>query len=129
MERKYEPVEFIPPPIGGFVKRVREARHFSQAELARRCNLSRAYINALESGNVKEPSAKTLGLLARALEIDIMEILEAIGTVRVNDRPGISDDAQLASYLRRERNLGEESIRSIMHLIQLYELGDRDGIE
>jgi len=121
--------EFRPPPIGGFVKRVREARHLSQAELARRCNLSRAYINALESGNVKEPSARTLGLLARALEIDIMEMLEATGTVRIDDRTGITDEAQISSYLRRERALSETSIRSILHLISLFELGDKQGVE
>ena len=121
--------EFRPPPIGGFVKEVREARHLSQAELARRCNLSRAYINALESGNVKEPSARTLGLLARALEIDIMEILEATGTIRINKDSGIADEAQLASYLRRERNLTEKSVRSVLHLISLYEMGDKQGIE
>jgi transcriptional regulator with XRE-family HTH domain len=121
--------ELRPPPIGGFVKEVREARHLSQAELARRCNLSRAYINALESGNVKEPSARTLGLLAGALEIDIMEILEATGTVRLDEHHGISEEAQLSSYLRRERNLSESSIRSILHLIALFELGDRQGIK
>jgi len=120
--------EFHPPPIGGFVKQVREARHLSQAELARRCNLSRAYINALESGNVKEPSARTLGLLAGALEIDIMEMLEATGTVRLQAGSGISDEAQLASYLRRERELSEVSIRSIMRLISLFEMGDKQGI-
>lgn len=119
--------EFRPPPIGGFVREVREARHLSQAELARRCNLSRAYINALESGNVKEPSAKTLSLLARALEIDIMEILEATGTVRINERQGIADEAQLASYLRRQRNLSEQSVQSILHLIHLFELGESQG--
>ena len=129
-QRGYIPIEeFRPPPIGGFVKEVREARHFSQAELARRCNLSRAYINALESGNVKEPSARTLGLLAGALEIDIMEMLEATGTIRVGDRGGISDEAELSSYLRRERDLSEQSIRSILRLISLFELGDKQGIE
>ena len=126
----YVPVEgFRPPPIGGFVKEVREARHLSQAELARRCNLSRAYINALESGNVKEPSARTLGLLSNALEIDIMEMLEATGTVRVSENHGISDEAQLSLYLRRERKLTEQSIRSILHLISLFEMGDAQDIK
>jgi len=118
-------VAFGPPPIGRFVREVREARHFSQAELARRCNLSRAYINALESGSVKQPSARTLGVLADALGIDIMEMLDAIGTVRVKDRDGIVDEATLASYLRKQRKLSEGSVRSILHLIHLFELGDR----
>lgn len=121
--------EFVPPPIGAFIKKVRESRHLSQAELARRCNLSRAYINALESGNVKEPSARTLGLLAGALELDIVEILEATGTVRFTHRGGMSDEAGLSSYLRRDRNLSEQSIMSVLHLIKLFEIGDRQGIK
>lgn len=129
-QRGYTIVEELrAPPIGNFVKEVREARHLSQAELARRCNLSRAYINALESGNVKEPSARTLGLLARALEIDIMEMLEATGTVRVSETHGIQDEAQVSSYLRRERNLSETSIRSILHLIALFEMGDKEAAD
>jgi predicted transcriptional regulator len=95
--------------------------------LARRCGLSRAYINALESGNVKEPSARTLGLLARALEIEIMEMLEATGMIRLEKGTGITDDSQLSTYLRRTRNLSEESIQSVLHLIALFELGDREG--
>jgi transcriptional regulator with XRE-family HTH domain len=119
--------EFKPPAIGIFVKEVREARHMTQAELARRCNLSRAYINALESGNVKDPSARTLSLLAAALEIDILEILDAIGAVRLSEREGVTTEAQLSAYLRRERKLSEESIRNILHLIRLFELGEKQA--
>lgn len=121
------PQEFRIPAIGAFVKELREAQHLTQAELARKCGLSRAYINALESGNVKEPSARTMGLLAEALGVDIMEMLEATGTIRIQDRSQISGEAQLASYLRRERNLSEESVRSILHVIHLYELGERQN--
>jgi transcriptional regulator with XRE-family HTH domain len=120
------PEEYRRPAVGVFVKDVREARHITQAELARRCNLSRAYINALEGGNVKEPSAKTLGLLAGALGIDILEMLEATGTVVIDKATGISDESQMASYLRRNRKLSEDSIRSVMHLVHLFELGDAE---
>jgi transcriptional regulator with XRE-family HTH domain len=115
------------PLIGRFVRDVREARHLSQAELARRCGLSRAYINALESGNVKEPSGRTLSLLSRALEIDMMELLEATGTLEEGQNRRMSGEAELASYLRRERKLSETSVQSVLRLIELYELGDQQG--
>jgi transcriptional regulator with XRE-family HTH domain len=115
------------PLIGKFVRDVREARHLSQAELARRCGLSRAYINALESGNVKEPSGRTLSLLSRALEIDMMELLEATGTLEEGQNRRMSGEAELASYLRRERKLSETSVQSVLRLIELYELGDQQG--
>lgn len=111
--------------IGKFVRDVRESRHMSQAELARRCQLSRAYINALEGGNVKEPSGKTLSLLARALGINVLEMLEASGALTESQYPRISGEAELATYLRRDRNLSEGSVESILHLIRLYEMGER----
>jgi transcriptional regulator with XRE-family HTH domain len=125
-EREYTHADsFNPPPIGAFVREARMALHLSQAELARRCNLSRAYINTLESGNVKDPSARTLALLARALDIDILDMLGATGTVKVNRGREITDEAQLSLYLRRTRHLSEPSIGNVLHLISLFKLGDR----
>ena len=118
--------EYKKPMIGVFIKSVREARHITQGELARRCNLSRAYINTIEAGNVKEPSGKTLGLLAGALGIDILEMLEVTGTVTIDKVAGISDEGQMGAYLRRHRNLTEESIKSVTHLVHLFELGDAE---
>lgn len=114
-------------PIGKFVRDVREARHMSQAELARRCRLSRAYINALESGNVKEPSAKTLSILARALNVDILEMLEASGAITENQQAQVKSEPELATYLRRNRELSEESVQHILRLIRLFELGEKQG--
>jgi transcriptional regulator with XRE-family HTH domain len=115
-------------PLGKFVRAVRESRHLTQAELARRCHLSRAYINALESGNVKEPSAKTLSLLAKALDLDILELLEAGGIVNEEQYCHIRNEADVAVSLRRERHLSENSVRSILRLIRLYEIGEQAGV-
>lgn len=115
-------------PIGRFVRQVREARHMSQAQLARRCGLSRAYINALEGGNVKDPSAKTLGIMARALGIDILEMLEASGAIVEGQRDQITSEAELATYLRRNRELSEPSVQGILRLIRLFEIGEKEGV-
>jgi transcriptional regulator with XRE-family HTH domain len=53
----------------------RSRRKLSIQELADRCGINRATINRIEHGKVK-PSAKTLGLLAEALNIDVTDLLE-----------------------------------------------------
>lgn len=123
-----EDIDYL-TPIAKFVRSVRETRHMSQAELARRTRLSRAYINALEGGHVKDPSAKTMGILARALGIDILELLEATGVVS-SDRQSerITSEPELATYLRRHRELSEPSVQGILRLIRLYEFGERAGL-
>ena len=54
---------------------------------------------------------------------------EGTGAVRIADRTGISDEAQLSSYLRRERELTKQSFGVSCTLISLYELGDKQGID
>jgi DNA-binding XRE family transcriptional regulator len=53
---------------------LRESRTLSQAELARRSNLSPSYISRLESGEL-HPSAATLSRLARGLGISMQTLL------------------------------------------------------
>ncbi|MEI6043745.1 MAG: helix-turn-helix transcriptional regulator [Chloroflexota bacterium] len=53
----------------------RSRRKLNIQELADRCGINRATINRIEHGKVK-PSAKTLGLLAEALNIDVTELIE-----------------------------------------------------
>lgn len=57
------------------VRRLREARGWAQAELARRANLGQAHISLLESGARRNPTADTLQRLAKALGVPIETLL------------------------------------------------------
>ena len=57
------------------VKRARKSKGMSQAELARKVKVSRAYISMLESGRRKAVSVDVLQRLAKALGVPVTELL------------------------------------------------------
>ena len=63
-------------PIGRRIKRLREARGWTQTALAKKARLSSpAHVSLLESGARREPSASTLRRLAKALGVDVATLL------------------------------------------------------
>jgi transcriptional regulator with XRE-family HTH domain len=94
----------------------------SQAGLARAAGFSRAYICSIEAGDVRNPSAQAAVMIARALGIPVMELLEASGGVEPGYRQSkIETEADLRLYLQRD-GLGEEGIGMVMHIIELMKL-------
>jgi len=63
------PIRDAAEPFGAELRAMREARRFSQAELARRAGVDHSFISRLESGS-RKPSRKMVALLAEALELE-----------------------------------------------------------
>ncbi len=61
--------------LGHRLKRLREARGLTQADLAKRAGLHRVYVTQLEIGVKTNPTLDTLQRLAKALRIPIPELL------------------------------------------------------
>jgi transcriptional regulator with XRE-family HTH domain len=64
------------PRFSTMLRRLRERRDMSQAELARKSKVPQGYISALESGEKKNPGLDVLKRLARALGVPVTELLE-----------------------------------------------------
>jgi XRE family transcriptional regulator, regulator of sulfur utilization len=60
------------------VRQLREARGWSQEELAERADLNRSFIGEIERG-VATPSLVTIGKLASGLELSPSSLLERCG--------------------------------------------------
>lgn len=60
---------------GDNVRRLREAKGWSQEELSEASGLHRTYISGIERG-VRNPSIKTLAQIAAALEVGTNRLLE-----------------------------------------------------
>jgi transcriptional regulator with XRE-family HTH domain len=60
--------------VGENLKRLREIRGWSQAELARRARMDRAHVARIEDGSYKSPRPENLEKLAQALNCDVDEI-------------------------------------------------------
>lgn len=61
--------------IGGKIKVLRIDRGLSQRDLADKSGVSKAYISQLERGEADNPSQKKLFGLARALGVDVRDLL------------------------------------------------------
>ena len=66
-------------PFGAVLKRLRQARNFSQEELAFRCSVSRNYLALLEAGE-NSPTLNRLAAIASALELPLPELLAQVQT-------------------------------------------------
>lgn len=91
--------------LGGYVRKLREARGLSQADLAHRAELDVSSISKLERGTYRSPRVRTIMAIARALRINESEfthLWELANSARGEALAGESgaDRAQdtLASY-------------------------------
>ena len=70
--------------LGNRIKSLRKAQHLTQQKLADKVEVSRIYVQALES-NRRLPSMKLLQKLAPALNVEVTDILMDFSTP---DKPG-----------------------------------------
>lgn len=58
------------------LKRIREEKGLTQVELAEKSGITREYITMIESGARKNPTIDVLKALAKALRVNVTELLE-----------------------------------------------------
>lgn len=58
------------------IKEIREKKGITQLELAEQAGITQVYLSYIENGH-KTPTLKTLQKLAKALEVDIGELIQA----------------------------------------------------
>jgi len=58
------------------IKKLREAKKMSQAELAKKANISQAAVHYIESGQ-KSPTLKVLTKIAKALEVELEDLISS----------------------------------------------------
>ncbi len=85
--------------IGDWVKAERKRRGWSQAELARRSELTQQAIYLLESHQRPNPGAQTLAKLARAFEVGVDELLQTAG-IAAPSAPTDPPGSRLDDWLR-----------------------------
>jgi transcriptional regulator with XRE-family HTH domain len=64
--------------LGARVRRLREAKSWTQEVLAERADLDRSYIAGIEAG-LGNPSLKAAAKLARGLGVTLSELFESVG--------------------------------------------------
>lgn len=64
--------------LGARVRRLREAKSWTQEVLAERADLDRSYIAGIEAG-LRNPSVRAAAKLARGLGVSLSELFESVG--------------------------------------------------
>jgi transcriptional regulator with XRE-family HTH domain len=64
--------------LGARVRRLRDAKSWTQEALAERADLDRSYIAGIEAG-LRNPSVKAAAKLARGLGVSLSELFENVG--------------------------------------------------
>lgn len=64
--------------LGARVRRLREAKSWTQEVLAERADLDRSYIAGIEAG-LRNPSVKAAAKLARGLGVTLSELFDSVG--------------------------------------------------
>jgi transcriptional regulator with XRE-family HTH domain len=64
--------------LGHRLREHRQARNWTQAELAERCDLHRTFIGSVERGE-RNVSILNLRLIARVLRVSLSDLLEDLG--------------------------------------------------
>lgn len=105
--------------LGSRIKSLRKAQNLTQQKLADKVDVSRIYVQALES-NRRLPSMKLLKRLAPALEVEVTDLLMDLGTP---DKPGriqlesMLDNGELEIWYRSKK-LSEKELRRIYRIIE-----------
>lgn len=75
------------------VKQLRKERGFTQQDLAEKVDLGYKYYQSLESGRTANPTVDTLEKIAKALGVDVVELMQPL------HEPAAGEPPQ-AKYLR-----------------------------
>ncbi len=106
--------------FGQRVRTLREAKQWTQEDLAFHSGLSRSYISRLELGDIALPRNDKLGRLAHALGTNNEDLLEAAGYMSAPLNDANAALPELAAYLRRKYGLTQPRlIATIQHIIDL----------
>jgi transcriptional regulator with XRE-family HTH domain len=81
--------------VAGQVREIRRARHLSQRQLAGRMQVPRTYISKIENGKAI-PTLGSLERLAKALEVDVCQLVRDTRSRREEEVAAILADAFLA---------------------------------
>jgi transcriptional regulator with XRE-family HTH domain len=87
--------------LGRRIKELRLERGFTQRQLAERAELDYTYLSKIENGRLEHtPSVRTLRDLARALEVDELELMELADKVP-SVLEGIAGNKDALRFFRR----------------------------
>lgn len=109
-----------PSKFGRKLQELRERADLSQPQLAERTGLSKGYIGAIEAGTRDyKPSRDAILLIAQALDVHPLELLEAAGRATPTDH-GKTARPSFRAFVMGEPFLTADQKRFLIRLYESY---------
>ena len=113
--------------VGKNIKRLREEKNMSQADLVRKAGVGKATINEIENGKRKNLNSNTINKISNALNVSVEELFiedgqqeycvtdikEALNLILSSDELTLNDK----ELTDTERNLIEETLTDVFNFI------------
>lgn len=119
--------------FGSFLRAQRRLSNLSLREMARRTNLSNAYLSQIERG-LHTPSVRVLRLVADALDLSVETLLAQGGLWSdESERPAPSGDASAGPSSKTEAAIRNDSLltdaqkEALLSVYRSYIAGNRPG--
>ncbi|SRR6266487_2853175 len=100
---------------GKLLASLRQRVQMTQAELARRAEVSRSMVAQLESGE-RRPSQKLVRTLCRVMDVSIEEERQLLLAYEIT--PSGHTPEQIAAFLRADKNLTQDQAERIAALVR-----------
>lgn len=102
--------------LGEYIKEKRNAKNWSQRDLANASGISNAEISRIESGKRKEPSSSVLKDIAIALDIQIEDLLLQAGVISDDSAITKQTSFESSAYVSVD-DLSKDEIEDVMKYI------------
>ena len=109
--------------VGKRIRTLREAKGLSQADIEERSGLLRSYVSRVENGYTA-PSLQTLEKLAKALEVDVPQLLFKVRTSpKKMRRTVITTPFPSTAEIARVFGLSKKRVDRISRLVERVQTG------
>ena len=114
-----DPQTTMTTSLGTRLRRVRELKDLSISFVAKKADISTAYLQKLEVGDVRQPSPRVLHSLSGVLDIDYGELMRLAGYVVPNEPSSRRRRNELTHALSSEA-LTEEEADALAEYLNWY---------
>jgi transcriptional regulator with XRE-family HTH domain len=109
-----------PLTLGKYLASIRTDRRLTLREVEEKTHneVSNAYLSQIERDLVPKPSARVLGALAEAYDIDSVNLLEMAGYVDRSRRPSLARRGRVSTFAEHKLSSDEEA--AVLGFLQWY---------
>lgn len=100
--------------MGAHIRDARERRDLGVRQLAQKADVSVAWLSRVESGEIKKPGEDRLIRVARALDLDPLDLQERAGSLTPDERLRLGERLDVEAAIQADRRLTSSQRRLLI---------------